>query len=75
MQTIVAVLFTYSWNGPCVRYRDGTTESLSPKQLLVRVGKRALFQKQWANSWQRSRRSRASSVMTNRVEAGKTAPH
>jgi hypothetical protein len=38
MPTIVAILFTYSWGGYTVRYRDGTTESLSPKQLLARVG-------------------------------------
>jgi hypothetical protein len=35
---IVAVLFTYSWSGYCVRYRDGSRETFSPKQLLRRVG-------------------------------------
>jgi hypothetical protein len=34
----VAVLFTYSWGGYCVRYRDGSTETCSPRQLQRWVG-------------------------------------
>jgi hypothetical protein len=43
MPTIVAILFTYSWGGYCVRYQDGTTETFSPKQLLDRVGEAEYF--------------------------------
>jgi hypothetical protein len=43
MPTIVAVLFTYSWGGYTVRYRDGTTETFSPKQLRDRVGEAEFY--------------------------------
>ncbi len=36
---ITAILYTFAWDGFSVRYADGRTESLSPKELLDRVGR------------------------------------
>jgi hypothetical protein len=37
---ITAVLFTFSWGGFCVRLADGSQLTLSPRELLERVGER-----------------------------------